>query len=86
MSMIVDYDEVCDVIYVRRDDARTVNSEEAPNDGCLILSDDAQGETVAAKLLFVSEMPPEFWWSHPDRGLIPADVLSAMDAWIGGRR
>ena len=78
-SVVVDYDASADVLYVRRSDARTVNSNDAPNDGYLILSNDATGAIVAAKLMAASEMPVAFWPTHPDRELIPRDVI---DAWV----
>jgi len=81
-TVVVDYDSQGDVLYVRRSDARVTNSNEAPSDGYLILSNDATGAIVAAKLMAASEMPVAFWPTHPDRELIPLDLRAEMDVWV----
>lgn len=84
--MTLAYDAQADVIYVRSEGARSVTSNEAPSDGHLILSTDASEAVVGTTLMAASEMPADFWCTHPDRGLVPTDLLAAMDAWIGGDR
>lgn len=81
-SVTVDYDPQGDVLYVRRNNARTKYSAEAPNDGYVILTSDASDTVVAVNLMAASEMPIAFWPTHPDREMIPLDLRAEMDAWI----
>ena len=84
-SVTVDYDPQGDVLYVRRNNARTKYSMEAPIDGYLILTSDASDAVVAVNLMAASEMPIAYWPTHPDRHRMPADILEALDRWIESR-
>lgn len=78
----VKHDDSADVLYVRRDVARIVNSKEAPDDGYLILNYDSLGSVVGVQLLFASEMDLIYWRSHPDRNVLPVDILTELDSWF----
>lgn len=85
-GVLVRVDEISDVFYARRENTSSAFSNEAPNDGYLVISYDAGGNIVGIKLMAASEMPHEFWRRHPDRGVIPPDLLDAIDAWVQSRQ
>jgi hypothetical protein len=55
----------------------------AEHDGWLLVNRDDADDVVGVQLLAASEMPRGFWAVHPDREEIPADILAALDRWIG---
>lgn len=82
-TVVVDYDSRDDVLCVRRSDATDVATAEAPYDGAgIYLSSDASGVVVLVTIMAASGMPVGLWPTHPDRGLMPPDLLDAIDTWV----
>lgn len=78
----VDYDAHGDVLYVFRKGYKSKYSDDAPNDGYVIVGYDAADSIIGVTLLAASEMPVAYWPTHPDRELIPLDLRAEMDAWV----
>ena len=78
-------DKVQDVLYIVRADGYIFTSSPTPNDGYLILDFDRDGTTVGARLLDARGMPAAEWKRHPDRHLIPRDLLFGLDEWFDAK-
>lgn len=72
-------DEVRKVLYVREFDAYPFTSREAPRDGGLILSYDRAGAIIGVQLIDPEALRGKPWQQHPDRELLPADLLALLD-------
>lgn len=78
----VKHDGAADVLYVLRNVARVSISREAPDDGYMILNYDSFGSIVGVQLMCASEMDMNYWRSHPDRSVLPVDILAELDSWF----
>lgn len=75
-------DDIQDVLYAKRDGGIVKKSREAPHDGYLILNFGPDGAIVGIQVVEARGMVPEEWRRHPDRGLVPPDILEAVDRWF----
>lgn len=74
-------DQATDVLYARIPDAGIARSREAPSDGFVILNEDESGAVVGVQILYASEFA-EHWGEHPDRHLLPVELIEALDRWV----
>ncbi len=74
-------DEEQDVLYVAFDDAESALSAESPSDGYLIINYSKDKRIVGVQVIRAHEMVPEEWKHHPDRDVLPAAILEAVDRW-----
>jgi uncharacterized protein YuzE len=81
----VSVDTAADVLYVKREHARIVDSAFAPNDSDFVVNYDDVHNVVGVQLIAAAELEPRLWFEHPDRLLIPSDILDAIDAWFKAR-
>ncbi len=79
-SVSLDLDSNADVLYLRLEGARIEHSREAPSDDSLILNMDREGQIVGVQVLYASNLA-EHWHEHPDKGMLPAALCSALDNW-----
>lgn len=73
-----------DVLYAKRTDGIVKNSAEAPNDDYLILNFAADGSVIGIQVIEAHGLIPDEWKRHPDRGLVPPDILEEVDRWFTG--
>lgn len=77
------HEPVGDVLYALRSGVHVAKSRTAPEDDYLILNMDTVGNIVGVQLICAATMPVSFWKDHPDREIVPQDLLTALDTWIG---
>jgi uncharacterized protein YuzE len=75
-------DPAADVLYVKVDQARIADSMCAPHDDLLIFNMDPSGQVVGVQLLGASDLPIVDWVEHPDRSMLPMELLDAIDACL----
>lgn len=80
-----DLDTAADVLYVKLEGVRIATSREAPSDDYLILNEDNEGRVVGVQVMFASEFA-DSWCAHPDKEMLPAELLLALDNWTSERR
>lgn len=80
--IMIDFDDLTDVVVVQRDGAAIVKARPAPHDNHLMFELDASGAVVGIEVMGASDRVPSFWRGHPDRGLVPAEILSEADRWL----
>ena len=82
---MIDFDAMTDVLVVQRDGAAIVKGRPSPHDNHLMLELDAGGAVVGLLLMSASVRILSAWRAHPDRGLLPPDILAEVDAWLEQR-
>lgn len=80
--IIVRFDSVLDVLAATRAGAAVVRARPSKSDGRLILRLDSGGAVVGLEILGPTEIRPQFWREHPDRHILPPELLSEVDAWM----
>lgn len=81
-SLRITCDTDAGVLYARRVGVRIATSRYGEADTLLVLNLDAEGDVVGLQLEGALELTPAEWRQHPDRGLIPPDMLAKIDGWF----
>jgi uncharacterized protein YuzE len=71
-----------DVLYIKYRDILSHHGKEAPHDGYLILNYAEDGSVVGLQILDATKITWNEWIQHPDRSLIPSDILQVIDRWV----
>lgn len=82
--MIV-FDELTDVVSVYVDGTRAERARPAPIDSHILLELDASGGVVGVEVMRASDLARNRWAEHPDRSVVPTDLLSELDRWLAHR-
>ena len=85
-AIVLTFDDVQDVLYAKRVSAIVKSSAEAPSDSYLILNMASDGSVVGVQVVDANGIPTEEWKHHPDRSLVPKDILDVVDRWISERK
>lgn len=82
--MNITYDYATDVLYVRRQGARTALSRHGREDDLLWLHLDADGAVIALTIEGIYTLGFDGWREHPDRADIPVDLYGTVLGWLQG--
>jgi len=78
----IDYDYHNDVLYLKRQEAQIVNSQECDNDSEIVRNYDEDGNVVGLIFLGPNVITASNWSEHPDRNELPEDMVEVLDDWI----
>ena len=81
----VDFDDLTDVLSAFVAGTTTDRVLPAPCDGHLLVERDASGNVIGVEVLNASALRYSFWQTHPDRNILPYEILQVLDSWISSR-
>lgn len=84
-TISVRYDEAHDVLHIKRQTRGLKHADEAPNDCNLIVGRNANGVIVGVQIVGARRLSYREWASHPDRILLPINILARIDQWYAAR-
>lgn len=79
--MYLDFDQVRDVLYIKRDDVKIKTSRDFFKDSHIIISYDDNYLMVGA-IILEAHSYINYWARHPVRQVLPEDIVNSLDAWF----
>jgi len=79
------FDDLTDAVSVFVIGTRSARVRPSPNDPRMLLEFDSCNVVVGVDVLGASVLVPSAWQQHPDRALIPRDILRELDSWLAHR-
>lgn len=84
-SLAIDVDDRTGTLYAKLPGTRMVVSDHAPNDDDIVLNLDEKNRVIGVIIIDAVDADAESWLAHPDRALIPEEMLKHLDAWFRSR-
>jgi hypothetical protein len=82
LEILISFDDLTEVLSAYVAGTRTAHFGPAPSDGHLMLERDHDGNVVGVELLTSSLSGLPFWKRHPDRGVVPTELVAEIDRWL----
>lgn len=83
--VLIKFDDLTDVVSVYLADTIADRVRPAPHDRHMMLEVDTAGSVVGVEVQGASSRMRARWELHPDRSLLPGDLLLELDAWLNHR-
>jgi hypothetical protein len=81
-KVLIDFDGLTDVVSVYLADTMAAHFGPAPTDHHMLVERDEGGRVVGVEVLGASALVPSFWNRHPDRHILPSEILDELDRWL----
>jgi uncharacterized protein YuzE len=82
---VIRFDNLTDVVSAFIEDTKTAEYRPAPSDCHIMIERDAAGSVVGVELCGASRITRARWEHHPDRNIVPSDLLVELDRWLAMR-